>query len=131
VGAPSPRTLILDTGALIAFDRGNAPIRAALRLGLEHGAEVALPAGVLAQAWRDAGRQANLARLVDDPRVHTEDLTRTRAKATGVLCARSGTADVVDASVVLCARSRRDAVILTSDPDDLRLIDPAVRVERV
>ncbi len=44
------------------------------------------------------------------------------ARAAGALCARTQTADVVDASVVLCARSRDHAVV-TSDPQDLRRLD--------
>ena len=36
-----------------------------------------------------------------------------------------GTSDVIDASVVLCARAR-DHVVLTSDSRDLRLLDPTL-----
>ena len=50
------------------------------------------------------------------------------AKAAGVLCGRSRTADVIDASVVLAARSR-DAVVVTTDETDLRRIDPELEVE--
>ena len=44
-----------------------------------------------------------------------------------MLCGRSGTADVVDASVALLARRLR-AVVVTSDPDDLRRLDPLVNL---
>jgi hypothetical protein len=40
---------------------------------------------------------------------------------------RAGTKDVVDAHVVLCGLERRQAIV-TSDPDDLRQLDPAVRL---
>lgn len=46
--------LILDTGALIAIERGEQRIRALLRLVLEQGLALSLPAGALAQAWRGA-----------------------------------------------------------------------------
>jgi hypothetical protein len=55
--------------------------------------------------------------------VHELDLGD--AKAAGVLCGLSGTADVVDASVVLLAR-RHKAVVITSDPDDIRRVDPTI-----
>lgn len=39
-----------------------------------------------------------------------------RAKAAGLLCAATGTSDVVDASVAGCAREHGD-VVVTSDPE--------------
>jgi hypothetical protein len=44
-----------------------------------------------------------------------------------VLCGEAGTKDVVHASVVLLAR-KHTATIGTSDPDDLRKIDPAAQL---
>ena len=49
----------------------------------------------------------------------------TCARAAGQLCGARGTSDVVDASVVLCARARKHAVV-TSDVGDLRRLDPAL-----
>ncbi|MFN7919405.1 MAG: hypothetical protein U0Q16_04870 [Bryobacteraceae bacterium] len=49
-------------------------------------------------------------------------LNEVDAVAVGVLLARSGTADVVDAHVVICAR-QNDHAIITSDPKDLRRLD--------
>jgi predicted nucleic acid-binding protein len=43
------------------------------------------------------------------------------------LLAASGTSDIVDAHVVICAR-RTGQHVVTSDPGDLRLLDPAVRL---
>jgi hypothetical protein len=43
----------------------------------------------------------------------------------GQLCGVRGTADVIDASVVLCARTRGDRIV-TSDPDDIRRLDPSI-----
>jgi hypothetical protein len=41
------------------------------------------------------------------------------------LCGARGTSDVIDATVVLCARARGHRVV-TSDPDDLRRLDSAI-----
>jgi predicted nucleic acid-binding protein len=41
------------------------------------------------------------------------------------LLAASATADIVDAHVVICAR-RAGQKVVTSDPDDLRRLDPRV-----
>ena len=46
-----------------------------------------------------------------------------RARQAGQLCGVTGTSDVIDASVVLCAREHGHTVV-TSDPDDLRRLDP-------
>jgi predicted nucleic acid-binding protein len=45
------------------------------------------------------------------------------ATAVGLLLARTGTADIVDAHVAICAQRAGQAVV-TSDPDDLRRIAP-------
>jgi len=52
-------------------------------------------------------------------------LDRVDATAVGRLLAGSGTSDVVDAHVVHCARRRAQQVV-TSDPDDLRRLDPTL-----
>jgi hypothetical protein len=44
------------------------------------------------------------------------------ARAAGVACGLSGTADVIDASVAILAR-RHGAIVVTSDPADLRRLD--------
>jgi hypothetical protein len=45
------------------------------------------------------------------------------ATAIGILLARTGTADIADAHVVICAR-RTGQVVVTIDSGDLRRIDP-------
>lgn len=55
----------------------------------------------------------------------TVPLDGAEAKAAAALCGRAGTADVVDASVVVCARSRGHAVI-TGDIGDLSTLDPTL-----
>jgi hypothetical protein len=41
------------------------------------------------------------------------------------MVAASGTSDIVDAHVVICARRSAQQVV-TSDPDDLRRLDPEI-----
>ncbi len=48
----------------------------------------------------------------------------------GQLCGLRGTSDVIDASVVLCARRRKHR-ILTSDVSDLTHLDPSIALIRV
>jgi hypothetical protein len=48
-------------------------------------------------------------------------------KEPGRLLAASGTSDMTDAHVVICAR-RAGQPVVTSDPGDLRQLDPALRL---
>jgi hypothetical protein len=56
--------LTLDAGALIAFDRNERRVVALIARAVQQGCSLAVPAGVVAQAWRDGRRQARLARLL-------------------------------------------------------------------
>lgn len=115
--------LTLDAGALIAFERNDRRAVALLARALEHGWALVVPAGVVGQVWRDGRRQARLARLLAADEVEIEVLDDRRAREAGQLCGVRGTADVIDASVVLGA-SARDHRIVTSDPEDLERLDP-------
>jgi len=130
MGKARPQTVVLDTGALIAFERGNARMRALVREALKARARLMIPAGVLGQAWRGAARQAPLRALVRGPTTVVPALDQVLAEAAGVLCGRAGTSDVIDASVVLVARRER-AVVITSDVDDLSRLDPGLVLERI
>lgn len=116
----------LDTGALIAIERGSRRMQALLDEAAVADAVLAVPAGVVGQAWRGQPRQARLARFLRQPNVDVVALDEPAARAAGVLCGRAATNDVVDASVVLCARQRQHDVV-TSDPGDLRVLDPTLR----
>lgn len=130
MGRSGPRPIVLDTGALIAFERADQRIRATIRRATEAGSGILVPAGVVAEVWRDGTRQAQLARLLTNDAITVPALDEVIAKAAGVLCGRSGTADVIDATVVLAARSA-GAVVLTGDSSDLRRIDPGLAVEAI
>jgi hypothetical protein len=113
---------VLDTGALIGFERNERRVVAIIARALHHRDPLLLPAGVVAQAWRDGSRQPRLARLLGSPLCEVLVLDDRRARAAGQLCGVTNTADVVDASVALAARER-SARVITSDPDDLRSLD--------
>ena len=115
----------LDSGALIALERGDERMRELVARAFALGQEVRVPTAVIAQVWRDPARQARLAKFVEDPHVRHIPMDLLMAKTVGLLCRASGTADVVDAAVAVCARVHSDYVI-TSDPEDMRrLVDPA------
>lgn len=122
--------ITLDAGALIALERNDRRIVTALRLAVEKGLAITIPAGVVGQVWRDGARQVRLARLLAAREVTVEPLDDVRARSAGQLCGSTGTKDVIDAAVVLSARSRGDR-IFTSDIDDLRRLDPKVALELV
>ena len=119
--------LTLDAGALIAFERNDRFVVALLARALEHRFVLAVPAGVVGQVWRDGRRQARLARLLRSTEVDVEPLDDQRAREAGQLCGVQGTADVIDASVVLCARTRGYRIV-TSDAADIGRLDPAANV---
>lgn len=84
-----------------------------------------MPASALAQGIRDPARQARLSRLLRQPGTDVVALDRVEAALVGRLLAASGTADMADAQVVVCAR-RAGTAVLTSDAGDLRAPDPSI-----
>ena len=86
---------------------------------------LAIPAGVVAQAWRGGARQVRVARLLRASVTSVVPLDERQALRVGARCAATGVADVVDVSVALCARDRGHPVV-TSDPGDIRAADPAL-----
>ena len=119
--------ITMDAGALIAVDRNDRRLLVLLARARETGSRVTVPAGALAQAVRHPERQARLARLLRQPTTDVVSLDRVDATNVGRLLAASGTSDVVDAHVVICAR-RAGQRAITSDPDDLRALDPTLQV---
>ena len=120
----------LDSGALIALDRNDRVVVARLARAGEMRRRVTIPASALAQAMRNPARQARLSRLIRQPDTDLVALNGPDATAIGLLLAATGATDIVDAHVAVCAR-RANQPILTSDPGDLRRLDPALRRIRV
>jgi predicted nucleic acid-binding protein len=128
VGKERPVAVVLDAGALIAFERGDARMRALCREALRARARFLVPAGVVGQVIRNPRRQVALRALLNGISTHVVPLDQILAEAAGVLCGKTGTSDVVDATVALVARRER-AVVVTSDEDDLRRLDPTLIVK--
>jgi hypothetical protein len=122
--------ITFDAGGLIALDRNDRRVLALIARALQLGVRITIPATALAQAIRNPARQARLSRLVRQPGADLVALDGPDATAVGLLLAQTGTADVIDAHVVVCARRAGQAVI-TSDAADLGRIAPDLRLESV
>jgi hypothetical protein len=116
-----------DAGGLIALDRDDRRVVVLLARARETGARVTVPASALAQAIRRPDRQVRLSRLIRQPTTDVTDLGRVDAVNVGRLLAASGTSDIADAHVVICAR-RAGQPVLTTDPGDLNKLDPTLRL---
>ena len=114
-----------DAGGLIALDRNDRRVLVLVARARETGTRVTIPATALAQAVRRPGRQVRLARLTRQPGTDVVSLDRVDATNVGRLLAASRTSDITDAHVVICAR-RSGQHVVTSDPADLRALDPDI-----
>lgn len=121
---------VLDAGALIGFERNDRDVVAIVRRAVAHGDPLVVPAGVIAQVWRDGRRQVPLARLLSSRICEVAALDDRTARLAGQLCGIGGTSDVVDASVAVVALQRSMAVV-TTDADDLRRLDPRLELVEV
>jgi hypothetical protein len=115
----------LDAGGLIALGRNDRRIIVLLARAVQTNSRVTIPASALSQAIRRPERQARLSRLIRQPTTDVVPLDRVDAVSVGRLLAASGTSDVVDAHVVVCARRSAQQVV-TSDPGDLSTLDPTL-----
>lgn len=117
----------MDAGGLMALDRDDRRVVVLLARARETGARVTVPASVLAQAVRRPDRQVRLSRFIRQLTTDIIDLDRVDATGVGRLLAASGTSDIADAHVVICAR-RADQAVVTSDPGDLRQLDASLHL---
>jgi len=79
MGTKRPRPVVLDAGALIAVDRAD---RRVIRL-LELAHDIHVPAGALAQAWRNPARQVRLVRVVASEGIAVHPLDAVSAREAG------------------------------------------------
>jgi predicted nucleic acid-binding protein len=121
--------LTLDTGALIAIEAGSPRMALLVEEAVAAGAELAIPAGVVAQAWRGGARQVRIAKLLQLRVTSIIALDAKLALRVGARCATTGSRDVVDVSVAICASDRGHPVI-TSDLEGIAAIDPALTLVR-
>lgn len=102
-----------------------------LQSAFEDDDTVLVPAGVIAQVWRNSNRQVVLARTLK--RCEEVPLDGSMARMAGQLCGSVGTSDVIDASVAVVASSNagsaNEIVLLTSDTEDIRTLLSEVRTE--
>lgn len=116
---------MLDAGAFVAVERGTREVVALVKRERLAGRVPVTNGGVVAQIWRGGrGRQALVAQLLAGVEIAPVD--DGLARRAGMLLARSGCADAIDAAVVCLAADGDD--ILTSDPDDLRVLAEAADV---
>ena len=115
-------TFVLDAGALIALDRGNRELLSTLQTAFEDGDRIIAPTGAIVQAWRDPNRQVALSRSLK--RCDEVPLDGSAARASGRLCGRAGTSDLIDASIAVAVANATlrhgDVVLLTSDSRDMK-----------
>ena len=122
--------ITLDAGGLIALDRNDRRVIALVARATELGMRITVPATALAQAIRNPAKQARLSRLIRQAGTDLVALDGPDATAVGLLLARTRTADIADAHVVICAQRSGQAVV-TSDPADLGRIAPGLGLVRL
>jgi hypothetical protein len=113
------KDVVLDAGALIALERGDHLARAYVFLAEQGRVALTTSSAVVAQVWRGGARQARLARLMSSDLVAELPLDREVSRRIGILAAAVTARDVVDGHVAMIALEREDAVVVTSDPDDI------------
>jgi predicted nucleic acid-binding protein len=124
------KDVVLDAGALIALDKGLATVRGYVLLADRGHVALWTSSAVVAQVWRGGSRQARLARFLASNLVTELPFDPDSGRRVGALAALVGSKDVVDGHVAILSLDR-DAVVLTSDPDDIaRWGVPARRILR-
>lgn len=109
-------TLILDAGAFVSVEHGNRNVLALVKRERLSGRAPLTNGAVIGQVWRGGnGKQAAVARLLAGVEVAPVD--NLLGRRAGLLLARSGGSDAIDAAVVCLAQDGDD--VLTSDPGDL------------
>lgn len=108
-------SFVYDAGVLIAAERNERAIWAEHRARLELGLVPVTTAPVVAQVSRSS-RQVQLRRFLRGCTI--VPFAARQAHQVGGLLAADGSADVVDAHLLLVAAATA-AAVLTSDPDDL------------
>jgi hypothetical protein len=121
--------VVLDAGAFIALERHDRTMVALAKRFVDASTPLATSAGVVAQVWRGGDRdQVPIAHLLR--RTTVFDLTHSVARILGRMLGAVGQCDLVDAHIVFLSR-QRGWPVLSSDPDDLLALDPALVVQRI
>jgi predicted nucleic acid-binding protein len=115
--SPSRGRVILDSGAVIAWSRGDARVRALLREAIAQDLELRVPVVVLGETLRGNARDAPVNRVLKA--TGTAPTEATTGRRAGTLLGRTGGRNTADALVAAEALDARGSVVLTSDPGDL------------
>jgi predicted nucleic acid-binding protein len=124
--------LILDSGALIGWQRNDANVWRFVAQAARHGASVVVPAVVVAECVRGARKDALIHRLLATARVPF--VGKRVALHAGRLLGDAGMSATVDALVAAEAIRGGPCLLLTSDPGDLTSLvgaHPYVRIVSV
>ncbi len=109
--------LILDSGAVIGWSRGDPRARAAVREAIARHLELRVPVVVLAETLRGGPRDAPVNRVLKSVGLAaTEPGT---GRAAGTLLGATGGTNTADALVAAQALERPGCAILTADSEDL------------
>jgi len=122
--------VVIDAGGLIALERSDRRVGLILEAAQLSRSRVLIPATVLAQVIRDPARQARIQRLLQREGTELVPLDGIYAQAVGLLLAKTGLSDIVDAHVVVCAQEG-DFDVITSDARDLLRLDPLLAIVAV
>jgi len=114
--------LTLDTGALIAYERGDARVREILAVACARGLVPTIPAIAIAEVWRGDPRDARVARLLKACSVEVVD--ESLASAAGRLRRATPKSGTIDACIAVGVRERGDAVASSDAGDMRRLLGP-------
>ena len=119
-------SLVLDAGAFIALERNDRNLWRRVDDAHLKGSAPLTHGGIVAQVWRGgSGRQARLAMALLGTLV--VPLDNDLGRRAGVLLARTGLVDAIDAALVaLCQPGDQ---IVTSDPADIDALADAARLD--
>lgn len=116
--------LVLDSGALIALERGDRAMWRRYKAAFLAGEVPVSHGGVVGEVWRGRGpRQALLAKALAG--IDIRPLDGSLGRSAGELLGIAKCRDVMDAAVALLAED--GDYVVTSDPDDLQPLVAALR----
>ena len=125
------KSAVLDAGALIGLEKGDKRMVALVEVIVKYRVPAYVPAGVVAQVWRGTARQHHTAVLLRSEAVRVMPLDADTAKQVGLLLGATGQSDVTDAHVAYLTASLGNAVVYTSDVEDIAGINPTLDVVAV
>jgi len=121
--AKSQVVLVLDAGVLIAAEK-NRRVELFVRKWLDEGANVVIPVPVIAEAIRGRPADAAANRLIKAAD-NVAETTEAIARDAGARLAAAKSSQTLDALIVATAEANFATDILTTDPDDLRVLASA------